>query len=303
MTSVPAPPPGSPQEAREQFVLDQVVASFDRTPDPRLKQIFQALARHAHAFAREVRLTEAEWRTAIDFLRRCGDITTDSRQEFILLSDVLGISMQTICIDQPVHGGVTEATVLGPFFREDAPRIELGGDIAQGAGGEPCWVTGTVRDTFGAPVPHARIEVWEADDEGYYDVQYEDGRVTGRAYLFSDADGTYRFWGVTPTAYPIPHDGPVGHLLEAADRSPYRAAHLHFMVTAPGHRRLITHIFVEGDPLLESDAVFGVKDSLVKTFTRHRPGTPTPDGRHVEGEWSDVTFDIVLAPEPEEHDE
>ncbi|GAA4288842.1 dioxygenase [Georgenia daeguensis] len=293
---VPAPPEGSEQEARERLVTEQVLASFESSPDERLKEILQAVARHAHALVREVRLTEAEWETAIEFLRACGDITTDTRQEFILLSDVLGISMETICVNQPATGDVTEATVFGPFFVDDAPLVELGGDIAQGAAGEPCWVSGTVRDTDGKAIPGARIEVWEADDDGFYDVQYTDGRTAGRAHLFADDDGSYRFWGVTPTPYPIPHDGPVGKMLEATGRSPMRAAHLHFMVTAPGYRRLVTHIFVEGDPLLATDAVFGVKDSLVKTFTQHQPGEPTPDGRQIHGTWSETTFDIVLPP-------
>ncbi|MFC4003224.1 intradiol ring-cleavage dioxygenase [Prauserella oleivorans] len=291
------PPQHSEQEAREERLVQQVQASFDNAPDPRLKELLQALTRHLHAFIREVRLTEQEWETAIAFLRRCGDITTDTRQEFILLSDVLGLSMQTIGVNHPAEGDATEATVFGPFFVEDSPEVPLGGDIAQGASGEPCWVTGTVRGTDGLPIPGARLEVWEADDDGFYDVQYDDGRTAGRAHLFSDDDGRYRFWGVTPTPYPIPHDGPVGELLEAVGRSPMRAAHLHFMVTAPGYRRLVTHIFVEGDELLGSDAVFGVKDSLVQRFVRHPAGSPTPDGRQVGGPWSEVTFDIVLPPE------
>src|SRR5262245_30337732 len=234
---------GSAQEAREQLVVDQVVASFEGTPDPRLREIMQALARHAHAFAREVRLSEDEWRAAIDFLRRCGDITTGSRQEFILLSDVLGLSMQAICISQPARGDATEATVLGPFFVADAPVVELGGDVAHGAAGEPCWVTGSVRDTDGAPLAGARVEVWQADDDGFYDVQDDDGRTAARAVLHADDAGGYRFWAVTPSPYPIPHDGPVGDLLAATGRSPYRAAHLHFMVSAPGCRTLVTHVF------------------------------------------------------------
>lgn len=297
-TIVPAPPKGSEQEAREELVTTQVVQSFEGSPDERLKVVLQALARHAHAFVREVRLTEAEWEAAIDFLRRTGEITTDTRQEFILLSDVLGISMETICVNQPASGDATEATVFGPFFVDDAPRIELGGDIASGAHGEPCWVTGTVRSTDGTPIAGARIEVWEADDDGFYDVQYDDGRTAGRAHLYSAEDGSYRFWGVTPTPYPIPYDGPVGQMLAATGRSPYRAAHLHFMVTAPGFRRLVTHIFVEGDPQIDKgDSVFGVKDSLVKPFARHTAAEPTPDGRAVEGTWTDVTFDVVLPPE------
>ncbi|MBQ0825111.1 hydroxyquinol 1,2-dioxygenase [Streptomyces sp. RG38] len=287
------------QAAREQELVDRVVAAFDPCPDPRLAELMCSLVRHLHAFIRDVRLTEAEWEAAIRFLTEAGHITDDRRQEFILLSDVLGASMQTIAVNNEAYGNATEATVFGPFFVEDAPRIALGGDIAGGAAGEPCWIEGTVTDTDGVPLPGARIEVWEADADGYYDVQYTDGRVAGRAHLFSDDEGAYRFWGLTPTPYPIPHDGPVGALLDAVGRSPMRAAHLHFMVSAPGHRTLVTHIFVEGDPQLEAgDSVFGVKDSLIRRFAPQAPGTPAPDGRDLGDQaWSRARFDIVLAPQ------
>jgi hydroxyquinol 1,2-dioxygenase len=286
--------PTPEQNAAEESVLQQVLASFSETPDPRLKTILESLVKHLHAFARDVRLTEAEWDYAIDFLTRVGHITDDRRQEFILLSDVLGLSMLTIGINHPVEANATESTVFGPFFVEDAPHVELGGDIAGGAEGEPSWVTGHVTSTDGNPVPGARLEVWEADDEGQYDVQYDDGRTAGRAYLEADESGEFRFWGLTPTPYPIPHDGPVGQMLEATKRSPVRAPHLHFMVTAPGYRRLVTHIFVAGDPYLENDSVFGVRPSLIKDFERQPEGTPTPDGRQVEGTWTEARFDIVL---------
>jgi protocatechuate 3,4-dioxygenase beta subunit len=205
--------------------------------------------------------------------------------------------MQTITVNNQADGKATEATVFGPFFVEDAPRVALGGDISGGAAGEPCWVEGTIRDTEGTPVPGARIEVWEADDDGFYDVQYDDGRTAGRGHLYSDIDGSFRFWAITPTPYPIPHDGPVGKMLAAVSRSPMRASHLHFMVDADGFRTLVTHIFVRGDELLESDTVFGVKDSLVKDFEQQPNGTPTPDGRDLgDHAWSRVRFDIVLAP-------
>ncbi len=285
------------QQAREVELVQRVLDSFVHTPDARLKQIMEAAVRHLHAFLRDVRLTEEEWKHGIDFLTAVGDITNDRRQEFILLSDTLGASMQTIAINNQACADATEATVFGPFFVADAPRIELGGDIAGAASGQPCWVEGTVRDTDGNPIPDARIEVWEADDDGFYDVQYDDDRTAGRAHLFSDTDGSYRFWAITPTPYPIPHDGPVGAMLAATNRSPMRASHLHFMVTSPGRRTLVTHIFVRGDELLASDSVFGVKESLVKDFVEQAADVPTPDGRHLDGKtWSRTRFDIVLAP-------
>ncbi|GLU86753.1 protocatechuate 3,4-dioxygenase subunit beta [Kocuria sp. NBRC 114282] len=287
------------QTAVEEDLTERVLAPFAQTQDPRLKTVMESLTRHLHAFIRDVRLTEDEWNAAIEFLTAVGHITDDRRQEFVLLSDVLGASMQTIAVNNEAYENATEATVFGPFFVEDAPEIPIGGNIAGGASGQPCWVEGTVTDTAGNPVPRARIEVWEADDDGFYDVQYTDGRVAGRAHLRSDDDGRYAFWGLTPTPYPIPHDGPVGQLLEKVGRSPVRAAHLHFMVTAPQLRTLVTHIFVTGDPQLEiGDSVFGVKDSLIKDFVEQPAGTPGPDGRDLGDQtWARARFDIVLAPE------
>ena len=282
----------SDQDEREQELTETVVASFADTPDERLRTLMTALARHLHAFAREVRLTEAEWAAAIGFLTDAGHITDDKRQEFILLSDVLGLSMQTITINHAAAGDVTESTVLGPFFVAGSPAVEPGGDIAAGAPGEPCWVEGSVRDLDGKPIPGALLEVWEADEDGFYDVQYADTRTAARGHLVADADGGFRFWALTPTPYPIPSDGPVGRLLAATGRSPMRAPHLHFMVSAPGFRTLITHIFVAGESL-GGDSVFGVRESLVTPFVRS--DGPTPDGRVVDGSWTQVRFDIVLA--------
>lgn len=296
MTRAPTPDTSVEQAQRETELVERVVASFDSCESPRLKQLMVALTKHLHAFIRETRLSEQEWGAAIDFLTRVGHLTDDRRQEFILLSDVLGASMQTITVSNEAYGDATEATVFGPFFVEGSPEIALGGDLSFGAVGEPCWVEGTVRDHAGQPLPGALIEAWEADEDGRYDVQYDDGRIAARAHLYADDQGAYRFWGITPTPYPIPDDGPVGQLLDAVGRSPMRAAHLHVMVSHPGCRRLVSHIFVEGDPLLDSDTVFGVKQSLVKRFERQVAGTPTPDGRAVSGTWSRVRFDIVLAP-------
>lgn len=288
---------GAAQAEVEESLIENVLQSFEDCQDPRLKDVMQSLVKHLHAFIRDVRLTESEWNKAIEFLTAVGHITDERRQEFILLSDVLGASMQTINVNNAAYKDATEATVFGPFFVDDAPEIPVGGDIAGGAPGEPCWVEGSVRDTEGNPVPGAKIEVWEADEDGFYDVQYTDDRVSGRAHLFSDENGNYSFWGLTPTPYPIPHDGPVGKMLESVGRSPMRASHLHFMVTSPHLRSLVTHIFVEGDELLKYDTVFGVKQSLIKDFRKQPAGTQTPDGRMLENQaWSKVRFDIVLAP-------
>ena len=285
------------QIAREEELVERVLASFSGARDPRLKHLLEASVRHLHALLREVRITEQEWSRAIDFLTAVGHASDARRQEFVLLSDVLGLSMQMISINNEAYANATEATVLGPFFLEDSPEIPLGADIAFDAVGEPCWVEGRVSDTTGKPVAGALLEVWEADEDGYYDVQYPDARMAGRGRLRAASDGAFSFWALTPTPYPIPNDGPVGRLLEASGRSPMRASHLHFRVTAPDLRTLVTHIFVAGDELLATDTVFGVKPSLIKDFARQSKGTATPDGRDLEGRsWSRVRFDIVLAP-------
>lgn len=286
----------SDQQQRERELTDRVLASFEDTPDPRLRELLRVLVSHLHAYIREVRLTEAEWRAAIEFLTAAGHITDDKRQEFILLSDVLGASMQVVTVNDDAAGRATEATVLGPFYLEQSPRVDIGGDIAGEATGQPCWIEGRVTDIDANPIPHARIEVWEADEDGFYDVQYRD-QLAARAHLFADADGRYSFWGLTPTPYPIPHDGPVGALLAAVRRSPMRASHLHFKVSAAGYRTLITHIFVRGDELIDQDSVFGVRESLIKDFVVQPAGTPAPTGRDVTARsWARARFDIILAP-------
>ena len=278
-----------------------MAASFDGAGDERLKTVMQALTRHLHAFLREVRLTEDEWNKGIEFLTAAGHITDDKRQEFILLSDVLGASMQTIAINNEAYANATEATVFGPFFVDDAPRINNGGDIAGGATGQPCWVEGTVTDTSGRPVPGARIEVWEADEDGFYDVQYGDDRTAGRAHLYSDDDGGYRFWGITPTPYPIPHDGPVGALLAASGRvAPARGAPaLH------GDRAGAAHA---GDPHLRARrraARLGLRvrgQGLVGHGLRGAAGRHADAGRpRRRGHVVAHRFDMVLAPAPSRH--
>jgi hydroxyquinol 1,2-dioxygenase len=276
-------------------LTEQVVASFAGAESPRLREITESLVRHLHAFVHDVGLTEDEWATAIDFLTRTGQRSDAKRQEFVLLSDVLGASMAVITENHPAGTAVTESTVLGPFFVEGSPEFANGDDISGGASGQPCYLHGTVRSESGEPIAGALLDVWQSDDEGFYDVQYRDlDRAQGRGHLYSAADGRYWFWSVHPEAYPVPEDGPVGELLKASGRGPMRPAHVHFKVSAAGHRTLITHIFANGDEYLHRDTVFGVRESLIVDFERHEPGT-APDGRDLDVPYYTAAFDIVLA--------
>ena len=255
-------------------ITDAVLASFANTPDPRLKEIISSLIKHLHDFARDVKLTEEEWFKGIQYLTATGHKCTGTRQEFILLSDVLGLSMLTIAMNQDQPSGCTEATVFGPFFLEEAPRYELGADVSNGAKGAPCWVEGRILGLGGEPIANATINVWQADDDGLYDVQYEDlGHSQARGILKSDAEGRYCFKTIVAEPYPIPTDGPVGVLLNATKRHPWRPAHLHFMVEAPGYQRLITHVFRDKDGYLDSDAVFGVRQSLIADWVQQADGS------------------------------
>ncbi len=280
-----------------------VLASFGHGTSERFQTVLQSLVRHLHAFISEVRLTEDEWAMGVDFLTRTGHITDDKRQEFILLSDVLGVSMLVIGLNNQRPAGATESTVFGPFFVEGSPELANGADLANGASGEPCYMHGLVLSLTGEPIPHARIEVWQADDRGFYDVQYrKQSEAHCRGHLYTDADGHYAFWSVRPEAYPIPCDGPVGEVLAAARRSPMRPAHVHFMIAAPGYQTLITHVFAAGDRYLESDAVFAVKSSLITEFTRHEPGA-APDGTAMGVPYYTASYDFTLTPTGEAGDQ
>lgn len=269
----------------EDTITQAVLARLADTPDPRVREIVRSLVRHLHDFAREVRLTEAEWLQGIRFLTATGHKCDDKRQEFILLSDVLGLSMLTVCMNNRKPAGCTEATVFGPFHVEGAQHYDDGADVANGAKGEPCDVTCTIRGLAGEPVSGATIDVWQADADGRYDVQYAGlEEPQGRGVLHSDERGMFRFRTVVAQAYPIPVDGPVGDLLCATGRHPWRPAHLHFMIKAPGYETLVTHVFRRGDTYLDSDAVFGVRKSLIGDWVRLSDGTYRLD------------FDFVLNP-------
>ena len=255
-------------------ITQAVIASFANTSDPRLKEIMTSLVQHLHAFAREVKLTEAEWFRGIEFLTRCGHITDDKRQEFILLSDVLGLSMLTVTMNNDKPAGCTEATVFGPFHVEGAPHYKLGDDVANGAKGTPCVVYGTVKGIDGEPIPGAHLDVWQSDDDGLYDVQHEGlGHAQARGILNGGPQGHYHCRSIVAVPYAIPHDGPVGAMLEATGRHPWRPAHLHFLVKAPGYETLITHVFRDKSDYLDSDAVFGVRQSLVCDWVQQADGT------------------------------
>ncbi|TCG07085.1 hydroxyquinol 1,2-dioxygenase [Paraburkholderia steynii] len=269
----------------EHTVTQAVVDLLSGTPDPRLKLILVRLITHLHNFAREVELTEKELHEAILFLTATGQKCSEKRQEFILLSDVLGLSMLTVSMNNKKPEGCTESTVFGPFHVEGAPLYDNGADIANGAVGEPCLVRGTVKDRNGVPVAGAELEVWQADAEGNYDVQYPDLKThQARGVLKSRQDGSFEFRTVVAVAYPIPVDGPVGDLLRATGRHPWRPAHLHFMIKAKSYQTLVTHVFRNGDQYLDSDAVFGVRQTLVADWIRQ------PDGGYT------LNYDFVLNP-------
>lgn len=278
-------------------ITDAVLERIANTPDPRLKQVCSSLVRYLHDFVRDVRLTDAEWAFAIDFLTRTGQKCDGNRQEFILLSDTLGISMLVDAINHG-SGGSTETTVLGPFYVQGPPEYPLGADIRGGMKGEPLYSSGRVTDSNGKPLVNAIVDVWHSDNDGYYDVQrIEDvGGLSGRARFRTDAEGRYSFWSIKPAAYPIPYDGPVGEMLVAQKRHPWRPAHVHFMIEASGYEKLATHVFVNGDQYLDSDAVFGVKDSLIAEFVRHDSGK-APDGKTMTEPYCTVDYDFKLTPD------
>ena len=259
-------------------ITQAVIAGLVDTPDARLKELMTSLVQHLHAFARETHLTEAEWALGIDFLTAVGHQCNPKRQEFILLSDVLGLSMLTVAMNNDKPQGCTESTVFGPFHVPDAPQVPNGGDVAQGAAGLPCLVRGRVLSQDHTPLAGACVEVWQADAQGKYDVQYQDlTHPRARGVLQADAQGRFEFHTIVAEPYPIPTDGPVGDLLRATRRHPGRPAHLHFMVTAAGHETLITHVFRDGDPYLDSDAVYGVRQSLVAPWVQQADGLYTMD--------------------------
>jgi protocatechuate 3,4-dioxygenase beta subunit len=292
-------------KVRPNDITASVIASFENCGEERLTQLMTALVRHLHAFADEVGLTPGEWTAAIAALTATGHITDERRQEFILWSDTLGVSMVVDALDHDFPEGATESTVLGPFYVPGSPERAYGASIVEDAtAGVPVWVHGRVRALDGTPIAAAEVDVWQNDENMLYAVQspeMSENHLRGR--FRTGEDGRYAFVGVRPVPYPIPDDGPVGSMLGAAGRHPWRPAHIHMIVRAPGYRTLTTHIFDAASEYLDGDAVFAVKPSLLREFVRHDPTSPqTPAG--VSTEWYAVENDIVLAPgaadEPED---
>jgi hydroxyquinol 1,2-dioxygenase len=292
----------NPQTELTQAVIDSIAKS----PDPRFRQLMSTLITKLHEFIREADLTPEEWMAAIEFLTATGKTCTDKRQEFILLSDTLGASMQVVMLAQArasaqASGNLpatpaTEATVQGPYYWAGAPDKALGSNIAEGVAGEPAYYAGQVTDTAGKPLAGALLDVWSGDGEGVYDMQVEgQTEMLARARFRTDAEGRYAFWSIRPSFYPIPMDGPVGKMIEGMGKHPNRPGHIHFMLSMPGHAGVTTHLFVANSPYLDSDVVFGVRDSLVVEFERHAPGK-APDGRDMNKPWWSARHDFRLAP-------
>ena len=280
----------------EEQITRNVLDSMANTPNPRLKQVMTSLIIHLHTFIREVELSQEEWALGIQFLTRAGQICDEKRQEFILLSDITGTSMLVDAINHRLSEGATESTVFGPFYREGAPELPMGATISQDGKGEPAVVTGQVRSTNGTPIAGALLDVWETDENGLYEQQDpEQPDMNLRGKFRTDHEGRYFFVGIKPVSYAIPDDGPVGQLLRALSRHPFRPAHIHLLVSADGFMSVTTHLFVKGDPYLDSDAVFGTKDSLVVDFIRHTSEEEAAR-YHVTAPFYTVHFDFVLKP-------
>jgi hydroxyquinol 1,2-dioxygenase len=283
----------------ETNLTEAVVASFDKTPNPRARFLLQELVKSLHDYVSKTGLTFEEWDYAIDFLTRTGQKCTDTRQEFILLSDVLGVSMLVDAVNHRDREGATQTTVLGPFYVGEHKVTEHGTDISpNNFTGEKMFVQSRVTDLAGKPLAGVPVDVWHADDDGFYDSQkpnYQETGASARARFFTDADGRFFFRTILPCSYPIPTDGPVGEMIVKTGRHPMRPAHVHFLVNAQGYEPLITHVFIGGDKYLDSDVVFGVKDDLIARVEPRRDPA-MPDGTKANGQWHLMTYDFRLKP-------
>jgi len=288
------------REFDDKSITEAVISRLSNCTDPRFRHVMTSLVRHLHDFVRDVQLTEQEWITAIQFLTDTGKTCTDKRQEFILLSDTLGVSILVITLNHKAENGSLESTVLGPYYWEGAPELPRGSNLAEGVKGEPAFYSGRVLGANGEPLKDAVLDIWSGDGEGNYDMQMEvpEGETVGmraRGRIRTDADGRYWFRSIRPTHYPVPTDGPVGRMLRKMGRHPYRPGHIHMIVSAPGHAPVTTHLFVADSAYLDSDAVFGMKESLVARFDRHEPGR-APTGERMSTPYYTVEYDFRLRP-------
>jgi hydroxyquinol 1,2-dioxygenase len=282
------------QLVTEENITDLAVERWATARDPRLAEVMTALVRHLHDFAREVRLSEAEWMAAVQWLTRTGQISDDKREEFILASDVLGLSMLVVQMNHQLDPKATPATVLGPFHIDGSPELDNGADMSEGLPGSPLYLHGTVSDLEGNPVAGAVLDVWQADTEGAYESQIPDiDEARLRAKYTTREDGSYCVRTIAPLGYSIPMDGPVGDLISGTAISHFRPAHIHFLINVPGFEPLITHLFQEGAQYLDSDVVFGTKQELVTAFEQREPGS-TPDGGTSDVPWFEARYEFVL---------
>ena len=284
------------REFDEKSITRAVIERLSECGDARFKSVMSSLVTHLHDFVREVQLTEAEWATAIQFLTDVGKTCTDQRQEFILLSDTLGVSVLVITLNHPADQGSAESTVLGPFYWEGAPDLPRGSNLAEGVEGEPAFYTGRVLSADGRPLENALLDIWSGNGDGYYDMQLpEETGMKARGKIRTDAQGRYWFRSIRPTFYAVPTDGPVGRMLRKMGRHPYRPGHIHMIVSAAGYLPVTTHLFIAGSDYLDTDAVFGVKESLVAQFDRHAPGVG-PGGERMDTPFYTVNYDFRLRP-------
>ena len=286
----------TPRTKTEDDITAEVLRRFDGTSDPRLRQIMQSLVKHLHAFVRDVELTEAEWIGGIEFLTAVGQKCAANRQEFILLSDTLGVSILVDVLNHRKPAGASETTLIGPFFRDGAPELPAGANMAEAdPTGQPTLISGRVTGLDGAPIANALLDVWQSSSEGLYDSQMGQGEeLHMRAKYRSDADGRYLVRTTRPKHYPVPVDGPVGHMLDVTGRHPWRPAHVHFVVSAPGYETLVTHIFDRNSKYLDSDTVFAVKDSLIVDFAEQTTPDDTAKQLGVATPYAKVHYDFVL---------
>jgi hydroxyquinol 1,2-dioxygenase len=280
----------------ESNITDIVLDRWEAVPDQRFRRIMQSMIKHLHALVRDIEPTEQEWMAAIEWLTRTGKLSNEKRQEFVLASDVVGVSMLIDCINHRLPSEATPTTVTGPFHVHGSPNLPNGADIARGAPGEPCYIAGSVRNLDGNPIVGATLDIWQADGDGHYDAQHGGDEAWMRGVFKSDSTGAFVVQTVLPVPYSIPMDGPVGEIMARTKISPMRPSHIHFLINAPGHHQLITHLFKKSCPHIASDVVYGVKAPLISEFDLMPAGSVTPNGTIAHHAFWMLQYDFILEP-------